>query len=164
MRRAFIVALTVPFSSAWVAAWLGLAGLSLALIPAQAYAQSTPAGLWQSVDDATGKPRALVRIVESGGVFTGRIERSLQPITTLGIQVCTKCEDDRAGKPLIGLDIVRGAKVTLEGQAWEGGTILDPDTGKIYRLRLALLEDGAKLQVRGYIGPFFRNQMWVRQP
>lgn len=137
---------------------------SLAALPVWAQAQPTPAGLWQSVDDSTGKPRALVRISESGGVFTGRIERSLLGEAATGAQRCDACSDDRQGKPLIGLDIVRGMKPSADGQAWEGGTILDPDTGKIYRLRLALLDAGAKLQVRGYIGPFFRNQTWVRQP
>lgn len=125
-------------------------------------AQSTPAGLWQSIDDATGKPRAEIRIIESVGVFTGRIERSLLPTPAGVVQLCTLCPDDRKDKPLIGMEIIRQMKATTDAQIWEGGDILDPDKGKVFKLRLQLQEGGKKLQVRGYIGPFFRNQTWIR--
>ena len=45
---------------------------------------------------------------------------------------------------------------------WEGGTIVDPENGKVYKLRLTPQDGGKTLQVRGYIGPFFRNQLWQR--
>jgi uncharacterized protein (DUF2147 family) len=126
------------------------------------YAQSTPAGLWQSIDDTTGKPRAEIRISEAGGVFTGRIERSLLPNPTGVVLLCELCPDDRRDKPLIGLDIIRNIKPSTDTQVWDGGEILDPDKGKIFKLRLQLQDNGKKLQVRGYIGPFFRNQTWIR--
>lgn len=126
------------------------------------YAQSTPAGLWQSIDDTTGKPRAEIRISEAGGVFTGRIERSLLPTPTGVVLLCELCPDDRRDKPLIGLDIIRNIKPSPDAQVWDGGEILDPDKGKIFKLRLQLQDNGKKLQVRGYIGPFFRNQTWIR--
>ena len=47
---------------------------------------------------------------------------------------------------------------------WEGGEILDPEEGKLYRVRLTPVEGGAKLQVRGFLGPFWRNQLWVKAP
>ncbi len=123
---------------------------------------SSPVGLWQSIDDASGKPRAEIRITQAEGVLTGRIERSLLP-TPLGVTLlCTLCPDDRKDKPLIGLDIIRQIKAGSEAQIWDGGEILDPDKGKLFKLRLQLQDSGTKLQVRGYIGPFFRNQTWVR--
>jgi uncharacterized protein (DUF2147 family) len=127
-----------------------------------AHAQTSPAGLWQSIDDTTGKPRAEIRISEADGVFTGRIERSLLPTPAGAVLLCTLCPDDRKDKPLIGLDIIRNIKLSGDAQVWEGGEILDPDKGKIFKLRLQLQSDGKKLQVRGYIGPFFRNQTWIR--
>jgi uncharacterized protein (DUF2147 family) len=127
-----------------------------------ALAQTSAVGLWQSVDDATGKPRAEIRISESAGVLTGRIERSLLPTPPGVTLLCTLCPDERKDKPLIGLDIIRNMKPTIDTQAWEGGEILDPDKGKVFKLRLVLQEGGKKLQVRGYIGPFFRNQTWNR--
>ena len=125
-------------------------------------AHTTITGLWQSIDDTTGKPRAEIRINEAAGVFTGRIERSLLPTAAGVVQLCTLCPDDRKDKPLIGMDIVRQMKATSDAQIWDGGEILDPDKGKLFKLRLQLQESGKKLQVRGYIGPFFRNQTWIR--
>jgi uncharacterized protein (DUF2147 family) len=125
-------------------------------------AQTSPVGLWQSMDDATGKPRAEIRISEASGVLTGRIERSLLPTPVGAVLLCTLCQDDRKDKPLIGLDIIRQMKAGSDAQTWEGGDILDPDKGKIFKLRLQLQEGGKKLQVRGYIGLFYRNQTWIR--
>jgi uncharacterized protein (DUF2147 family) len=129
---------------------------------ASAYAQSSPAGLWQSIDDASGKPRAEIRMTEVNGVFTGRIERSLLPTPAGSVLLCTLCPDDRKDKPLMGLDIIRNIKLSSDIGVWDGGEILDPDKGKIFKLRLQLLDNGKKLQVRGYIGPFYRTQTWVR--
>jgi uncharacterized protein (DUF2147 family) len=139
-----------------------LTTLLAGLIHSTAMAQATPVGLWQSFDNNTGAPRAKIRITESLGVLTGRIERNLLPQTAGSVQVCGKCTDERKGAPLIGMALVRNAKAGTDAGVWEGGEILDPDEGKTYRLRLQLLEDGKTLQVRGYIGPFFKNRTWVR--
>jgi uncharacterized protein (DUF2147 family) len=136
--------------------------LALSLVCASVSAQVSPVGLWQSIDDTTGKPRAEIRITEAAGVFTGRIERSLVPVPNGPALVCELCPDDRKSKPLIGLDIIRNIKASADDSAWDGGEILDPDKGKIFKLRLQLQDSGTKLQVRGYIGPFFRNQTWNR--
>jgi uncharacterized protein (DUF2147 family) len=125
-------------------------------------AQTSPVGLWQSIDDASGKPRAEIRISEASGVLTGRIERSLLPTPAGAVLLCTLCQDDRKDKPLIGMEIIRQMKAGSDAQTWEGGEILDPDKGKVFKLRLQLQEGGKKMQVRGYIGLFFRNQTWVR--
>ena len=123
---------------------------------------ATPVGLWQSIDDATGKPRAEIRITEAAGLMTGRIERSLLPTPPGVVLLCTLCPDERKDKPLIGLEIIRQMKPASDSQTWEGGNILDPDKGKIFKAQLQLQNSGTKLQVRGYIGPFFRNQTWIR--
>jgi uncharacterized protein (DUF2147 family) len=72
------------------------------------------------------------------------------------------CTDDRKGQAKIGLEIIRDAKKSGAETLWEGGTILDPENGKTYKLRLTPIEGGARLQVRGYIGPFYRTQVWQR--
>lgn len=137
-------------------------GLLLAAGTTLAAAQATPAGAWKTVDDKTGKERSLVRISETGGVFTGRIEKSLDPDAKPG-SVCDKCTDDRKGKPLVGMDIIRNIRQNAESKdVFDGGEIVDPDNGKTYRLRLKPLDGGKKLEVRGYLGPFYRNQTWVR--
>ena len=135
-------------------------GLSLAASLAQA--QATPVGLWKTIDDNTKKERSLIRISESGGVLTGRIEKALDPDAKPGA-VCDKCTDDRKDKPLIGMAIIRNAKQNADDKTiWDGGDITDPDNGKTYRLRLKPVDAGKSLEVRGYLGPFYRNQTWLR--
>jgi uncharacterized protein (DUF2147 family) len=127
-----------------------------------ALAQATPAGLWKTIDDNTGKARSLIRITESGGVYTGRIEKTLEADTPPNA-VCDKCTDERKDKPIIGLVLIRNVKQNAEDKGiFDGGDIVDPDNGKVYRLRLTPLEGGKKLEVRGYIAFFYRNQTWIR--
>jgi uncharacterized protein (DUF2147 family) len=122
------------------------------------HAQNTPVGLWRTIDDHTGQDKSLVRISDSGGVITGRIEKLLHPIRPNPL--CDKCRDDRHGKPMIGLSIIDGLR--QDGEVWDGGRILDPENGKIYTVRLKPIDSGTRLEVRGYIGPFFRTQTWSR--
>jgi uncharacterized protein (DUF2147 family) len=130
-----------------------------ALVAGSAFAQASPVGLWRSIDDKTGEPKAEIRISDNGGVLTGRIEKTLKKDAK---PTCEACKDERKGQPITGLEIIRGA-TQAEGQGvWEHGKILDPENGKEYTLRLATIEGGQKLQVRGYLGPFYRTQTWVR--
>lgn len=125
-------------------------------------AQMTPVGVWRSMDDKTGQPKAEIRIsADAGGVLTGVVEKALKPSAEPN---CDLCADDRKGKPKLGMEIIRGAKKAEGKEVWEGGKILDPDNGKEYTLRLTPIEDGKKLEVRGYIAFFFRNQTWIRVP
>ena len=141
---------------------LALAAVVALAAPLAALAQTTPVGLWKTIDDETKKEKSLVRIVDSGGVLTGRIEKLLDP-SAKADDVCDKCTDERKGKPIVGLTIIRNAKPDAEDKAlWTGGDITDPNNGKTYRLRLKPLDGGKQLEVRGYIGPFFRNQTWIR--
>lgn len=137
---------------------------SLALLVAfagLAHAQMTPVGTWHSIDDNTGKPKAEISIRDNGkGVLVGKVERSLQPSSAE--PTCSLCTDDRKGQPKIGMEIIRGAVKSASETLWEGGTILDPENGKVYKLRLTPQDGGKTLQVRGYIGPFYRTQLWQR--
>ena len=135
--------------------------LFLAALCLPALAQMTPVGLWRSIDDNTGEAKAEISIKDNGkGGLNGVVERSL--LKTSSEPNCSLCTDDRKDKPKVGMEIIRGAVKVASEDAWEGGTIIDPDSGKVYKLRLAPLEGGKKLQVRGYIGPFYRNQVWQR--
>lgn len=138
-----------------------LAVALLALCSGAAWAQMTPVGAWQSIDDSTGQPKARVVIAEAGGVLNGRIEKVLRKDADPNA-VCDKCSDDRKDKPMAGLEIIRGARKADGKNVWEGGRILDPEKGSDYALRLTPVEDGKKLEVRGSIGPFGRTQTWVR--
>jgi uncharacterized protein (DUF2147 family) len=132
--------------------------LVLAAAAGAAAAQATPAGLWKTIDDETKQEKSVVRITEANGVLTGRIEKLLDPAKQDA--KCEKCTDERKDKPVTGMTILRNVKAN--GDAWEGGDILDPNNGKVYRVRLKPEEGGKQLEVRGYIGPFYRNQHWIR--
>ena len=139
-------------------------GLALALACGLAAAQATPAGLWKTVDDSTKKEKSLVRIVESGGVYTGRVEKVIDPDSPKDA-VCKDCTDDRKDKPVVGMTIIRNMKASASDKnLFEGGDILDPNNGKVYSAKLKLIDGGKKLDVRGYIGmPMLgRTQTWQR--
>lgn len=134
--------------------------LALSLCAGAALAQATPVGLWKTIDDDTKQEKSLVRVADQGGVLSGRIEKLLAPDAKPDAK-CDKCSDERKGQPVVGMTIIRNAKPGSDG-VWEGGDILDPNNGKTYKLRLKPLDGGQKLEVRGYIGPFYRNQHWIR--
>ncbi len=136
--------------------------LLLSLAQSVLAANQTPAGLWKSIDDNSGKPRSLIRITEHQGEYSAVIEKGLLATDT-GDAVCEKCTDGRKGKRIIGMTIVEGIK--LKGDSYEGGEILDPENGNTYRCKMKLDESGNKLEVRGYIGIslFGRSQIWTRE-
>ena len=126
---------------------------------AQPATYMSPVGLWRSIDDKSGEAKAEIRIVEKGGALEGRIEKTLRKDAK---PVCDECTDDRKGKPIVGLDIIRGGKKADGKDVWENGKILDPENGKEYRASFTPIESGTKLEVRGYLGPFWRTQTWNR--
>ncbi|MCA1324376.1 DUF2147 domain-containing protein [Herbaspirillum sp. alder98] len=128
-----------------------------------ALADGSPVGLWKNIDDATGKPKALVRITESNGELSGKIEKLFRAPDQDQNPLCEKCEGDLKGQPIIGLTVLSGLK--KDGDEYSGGQILDPANGKIYKSKLTVLDDGKRLNVRGYVGmPMLgRTQTWVRE-
>ena len=126
-----------------------------------AQAQMTPVGQWHSFDEKTGELKSQIVIADSGGVLTGRIDKLLRKEADQKA-VCKECRDERKDKPMLGLEIIRGAKQLADKEVWEGGKILDPENGKEYALRLTPIEGGKKLEVRGSIAFFGRTQTWVR--
>ncbi|CAG1019936.1 hypothetical protein BURC_04866 [Burkholderiaceae bacterium] len=142
---------------------LKIALAALALVAhAAVFAQATPVGLWKTIDDDTQKEKSLVRITDNGGVLSGKIEKLLDPASKPDA-VCDKCTDERKDKPVLGMTVLRNLKHNAnDSEWWDGGDITDPNNGKTYRARVRTVEGGKKLQMRGYIGPFYRTQTWIR--
>jgi uncharacterized protein (DUF2147 family) len=139
-----------------------LSACLLAMACGTAFAQATPAGLWKTIDDDTKAEKSLVRVTESGGVYTGKVEKILTDKTDAK---CVDCTDDRKDKPVQGMVILRDIKLDpADKTQWIGGDILDPNNGKIYKVRIRTADGGKKLDVRGYIGtPMLgRTQTWLR--
>jgi len=136
---------------------------ALSLLSSLAFAQATPAGLWKTIDDETKAEKSLVRVTESGGVYSAKIEKLMDP--SKQDAKCDKCSDERKDQPILGMTILR--KVTKnagDAELWDGGEILDPNNGKTYKVRLKPIDGGKKLEVRGYVGmPMLgRTQTWLR--
>jgi uncharacterized protein (DUF2147 family) len=135
----------------------------MATASALAMAQNTPAGLWKTIDDDGKTEKSLVRIVDTGGVISGKVEKIFDPAKANA--KCDKCEDARKDQPIVGMTILDGVKQDPEETSiWTGGEILDPNNGKTYKVRLKPVDGGKKLEVRGYIGSpvFGRTQTWIR--
>jgi uncharacterized protein (DUF2147 family) len=140
-----------------------LIAAALLALAGGAFAQSTsPVGLWKTIDDETKAEKSYVRLSEDGGVLTGRIEKLLDP--TKQDSKCDKCEGARKDQPVLGMTIVEGVRKNADEALWDGGTILDPNNGKTYKVRMTLKDGGKALDVRGYIGaPLLgRTQTWLR--
>jgi len=126
-----------------------------------AMAQMSPVGVWQTIDDKDGTVKSEIRIVETAGVVSGKVDKILDPKAKQDDK-CVECTDERKDQPILGMEILRGLKKTEGKDVWEGGNILDPKNGKIYRATVTPIEGGKKLQMRGYIGFFYRTQIWNR--
>lgn len=144
---------------AFVAGGLGLT-LALGAGPVAAADLTSPVGDWRTIDDHSHKPRAIVQVYEQNGLLYGRVKEILDHKYD-GV-ICQHCAGYAANKPVLGLVLINGLKP--EGQAWDGGTILNPENGKVYRCRVHLASGGETLIVRGYIGtPMIgRTQIWQR--
>jgi uncharacterized protein (DUF2147 family) len=121
------------------------------------FAQGNVEGKWKTIDDETGKMKSFVEITIKNGKLYGHVV-GLKPDTDPN-KVCTECTDHRKGKKILGMEIISGLEI--DDDVWEGDDgILDPDNGKLYDCKI--WEENGELQVRGYIGFFFRTQTWVR--
>lgn len=139
-------------------------GLFLNAVALPVFASSTsPVGTWQTIDDKTGKPKSIVKITESNGVLEGKVTQVLQSDQGPN-PICDQCEGERHNKPVIGMTILWDMK--QNGDTWAGGHILDPKTGSVYGCKIHAIEDGQKLEVRGFKGISLlgRTQTWIRQP
>ena len=132
-------------------------------------ANDTPVGTWKTIDDATHQAKSIVQITDSNGQLQAKIlkllNRTPEAIAKDGEHpLCKKCDGERKNQPIEGMTIMWG--VSKDGDVWDGGKILDPKSGKVYKVKLTVTDGGQKLDVHGYIGfsLFGRSQVWERQP
>lgn len=146
----------IPAISAAAAAVLWVSSLTLAQPP-------SPVGRWRSLDEKTGQPKAIIEITEVNGELRGKVERVFSPPAPSENPICDRCSGDRKNKSVIGMEILWGLK--KNGDGYEGGRILEVETGKEVRCKVKLIGDGQKLEVRGYIGLSFagRSVTWTRE-
>jgi len=137
--------------------------LVLSFSALSAMAQMSPVGLWKTISDKDGSVTSEVRITDTAGVLAGKIEKTYRADAKPGAK-CIECKDDRKDQPIIGLELMRGLKKTDGKDVWEGGTIVDPDSGTIYKAKVTPIDGGKKLEMRGFVGFALlgRTQTWIR--
>ncbi|MFT4667584.1 MAG: hypothetical protein ACI8YQ_001191 [Polaribacter sp.] len=133
-------------------------GLFLFLGTTTLSAQSSPIGIWKTIDDQTGEARSHVEIYEENGVLYGKIVKLLEHSEDT---VCETCPGDKKDQPLVNMIILWDVEAYKD--YWSYGEIMDPENGKIYKCSVWLQDDNT-LKVRGYVGLSFlgRNQFWYR--
>jgi uncharacterized protein (DUF2147 family) len=138
-------------------AWIVMLSVGLAALGAAA--AEAPVGQWKTIDEKSGAVQSVVGIYDQGGKLFGKIVSLTQPVDAQGKpKICVKCTGDDKDKPIVGLVIIKD--LSADGDHWKGGTILDPDDGKVYKAEI-WVEEG-KLKVRGYLGFFHRTQAWAK--
>jgi uncharacterized protein (DUF2147 family) len=122
-------------------------------------AAQSPVGKWQTVDEKSGKVTSEVEIYEQSGKLFGKIVGLTEPNDKQGKpKVCIACTGADQDKPIVGLVILRN--LSLDGDRYKGGTVLDPEDGKVYPAEI-WVEDG-KLMVRGYSGFLYKTRTWLK--
>ena len=136
--------------------------LTLLLTGSAFAADRTPVGTWKTIDDNTHEPTAIVDIAEQNGVLSGRVIKLIRKPNEEQNPKCKDCPGERKDQRIIGMTILWN--LHRDGDEWNGGEIIDPDNGKIYRCKLQVDEAGTRLEVRGFIGFSLlgRTQVWER--
>lgn len=118
-------------------------------------------GRWKTIDDETGEPRSIVEVFERNGKVYGKVVKLLLKPTEDQDPVCLECDKDdpRYKQKVLGMEIMKD--LVRDDDEYAGGEILDPNNGKVYRCKIWL--EGKDLKLRGYLGPFYRTQTWVRE-
>jgi Delta7-sterol 5-desaturase len=120
---------------------------------------NNPVGIWNTIDDTWNKVKSQVEIVELNGELLGYI-RKIYLLPHEGTDpLCIACAGELHYARIIGMRILYG--FAWNGENWERGKILDPGNGNEYTSHIWLVNDN-ELKVRGFLGPFYRTQIWKR--
>ncbi len=119
-------------------------------------------GYWKTIDDNSGDTKSIVHIYQGEHGVMGKVVELFQKQGEDPDPVCEECskDDPRYGKKVKGMVIM--SRMQKDDDEYAGGEILDPENGSSYRCKI--WTDGEdQLKVRGYLGPFFRTQTWIRE-
>lgn len=117
-------------------------------------------GKWKTIDDRTGKPKAIIEIYEKEGLMYGHVVEILEEGKKDA--VCSKCDGELKDQPVLGMTIIEAAKVNDNGE-WKGKKLFDPQQAMTFRCKIWLNpKNSDELKVRGYLAFIYRTQTWLR--
>lgn len=116
-------------------------------------------GKWKTIDDKTGVEKSIVLVYEGNGLVYGKIVEIFDQAKRK--RVCDKCTGKLKNKPVMGMVFMMNLK--KDGDEFNDGVIVDPESGKEYSCYITLENDNT-LKVRGYLGFSLmgRTQYWKR--
>jgi uncharacterized protein (DUF2147 family) len=117
-------------------------------------------GKWKTIDDRTGKPKAIIDIYKKDGLMYGNVVQILEKGREKA--TCIKCDDERKDQPIVGMTIIEAAEKHDDGK-WKGKTLFDPEQAMTFRCKIWLNpKNPNELKVRGYLAFIYRTQTWLR--
>lgn len=124
--------------------------------------QSWVTGYWQTIDTKTNKPSSIIWVRAVNHVYEGSIVKIYKEDHHLPTDICTHCTGNQKNKPMLGLTIIKAMRCSA--YACTDGRVLDPRDGSLYHASMALIDNGNRLKLRGYIGiPLFgKTVVWNR--
>ena len=132
--------------------------LLTAITLTQVLGAQTILGTWKTIDDATKEAKSYVQLYEQNGKVFGKITKLL---VSSPDRKCDQCPGARKDQPILNMVILEN--LTMKDGFYQDGQILDPEKGKWYTCKVWLKEgDPNALQLRGYLGFFYRTQTWYR--
>lgn len=117
-------------------------------------------GKWKTIDDADGSTKSIVYIFKAtNGKYYGKIEHLFKNPD----KACTECTGANKDKPILGMMVIND--MTEKDGTLTGGTILDPNNGKVYKCNISIDKETENLNVRGSLdknGWIGRTQTWIK--
>jgi uncharacterized protein (DUF2147 family) len=116
-------------------------------------------GKWETFDDKTNEKKGIIEIYKKDALYVAKVVEIFGGPKNA---TCQNCKGVNKDKPIIGLVFIQN--IEKNGDAYTGGTILDPESGVMYKCYLKLIANN-KLKVRGFVGfsIFGRTQYWLRK-
>lgn len=120
-------------------------------------------GSWVTIDDDGETKKSVIEFKEVDGKINGTIVRLFREPDEIQDPKCISCKGELKDQRIIGMQILNDLEPM--GDYYGEGSIVDPESGKIYSCWVQIdEEDPNLLNCRGYLGfsMLGRTQTWRR--